>query len=102
MFNNPIRAPRPRLTLRILGFACADIFGLTALAIGATWFIENRPAVLATFPGSMAEAVVCSASGLVLMVWGVVNVLKEMAKQAPEMQEKYTRYVADRQNAFKK
>jgi hypothetical protein len=29
-------------------------------------------------------------------------VLKEMAKQAPEMQEKYTRYVADRQNAFKK
>lgn len=99
---NPIRAPRPRLTLRILGFACADIFGLTTLAIGATWFIDKKPAVLATFPGSMAEAIVCSAGGIVVMTWGVINVLKELSKQAPEMQEKYARYVADRQNAYKK
>lgn len=94
---NPSRSPRPKLTWRIFSYACADIFGLTVLAISATWFIDYRPAVLATFPGNMAEAIVGSVAGFVVMFWGVAHVLRELAKQAPEMQKKYAAYAAERQ-----
>ena len=99
---NPTRAPRPRLTLRILGYACADIFGLTTLAIGATWFIDKKPTVLASFPTNMLEAGICAIGGLVVMFWGVVHVLQELAKQAPEMQAKYERYAAEKRGYMPK
>ena len=88
------RPPRPRLTGRIFAYALADVFGLTCVAIGASWFAAGKGAVLANFPTSTAEAVACTLGGVVVMIWSVSRILREIAKQAPEMQAKYDAYLA--------
>ena len=88
------RPPRPRLTLRIFVFALADVFGLACLAIGASWFIAHRPLFLQGFPASLAEAVTCTAGGLAIMVWAVLRILGEIARQGPELQARYGAYIA--------
>lgn len=94
MFNSRLRPPRPRLTGRILFYALADVFGLSCVAIGASWFVERKGAILANFPTSVAEAVACTAGGVVVMIWAVARILGELAKQAPEMKAKYDDYIA--------
>ena len=88
------RAPRPRLTGRIFGYAMIDVFGLTCVGIGASWFAAGKGAIFANFPGSTAEAVACIAGGVVVMIWAVSRILREIARQAPEMQAKYDAYIA--------
>lgn len=94
MLNNPLRPPRPRLTGPIFLYAMADVFGLSCVGIGASWFAAGKGAILANFPASAAEAVVCTAGGIVVMIWSVARILREIAKQAPEMQERYDAYIA--------
>ena len=93
MLNNPLRAPRPTLTGPIFGYALIDVFGLSCVGIGASWFAAGKGAILANFPTSTAEAVACTAGGAAVMVWAVSRILREIAKQAPEMQAKYERYI---------
>lgn len=88
------RPPRPRLTLRILAYAQADVFGLACVSIGASWFVAGKGAILAGFPSSLAEAVACTAGGVVVMLWAVARILREIAKQNPEMQARYRQYIA--------
>ena len=88
------RPPRPRLTLRIFIFALADVFGLACLAIGASWFVAHRPLFLRGFPANLAEAVACTAGGLAVMVWAVLRILGEIARQGPELQARYGAYIA--------
>lgn len=88
------RPPRPRLTGRIFAYALADVFGLTCVAIGASWFAAGKGAILANFPASTAEAVVCIVGGVTLMIWSVARILRELAKQAPEMRARYDAYIA--------
>ena len=88
------RAPRPRLTGRIFGYAMIDVFGLTCVGIGASWFAAGKGAILTNFPSSTAEAVACTLGGIVIMIWSVSRILREIAKQAPEMQAKYDAYIA--------
>jgi len=38
--------------------------------------------------------VACTAGGAVVMIWAVARILREIAKQAPEMQERYDAYIA--------
>jgi membrane protein implicated in regulation of membrane protease activity len=90
------RPPRPRLTGRIMLYALADIFGLTCVALGGAWFAIGKGAILASFPGSAAEAVAAIAGGAVVMVWAVARILRELALQGPEMQAKYDAYLAAR------
>ena len=90
------RPPRPRLTARIMLYALADIFGLTCVALGAAWFVIGKGAILASFPGSTAEAVAAIAGGVAVMVWAVARILRELARQGPEMQAKYDAYLAAR------
>lgn len=90
----PNRPPRPRLTLRIFAFALADVFGLACLAIGASWFVAHRPLFLRGFPGNLAEAVACAAGGLAVMIWAVLRILGEIARQGPELQARYDAYLA--------
>ena len=90
------RPPRPRLTARIMLYALADIFGLTCVALGAAWFVIGKGAILASFPGSTAEAVAAIAGGVAVMVWSVARILRELARQGPEMQAKYDAYLAAR------
>lgn len=92
------RPPRPRLTLRIAAFALADVFGLSCVGIGASWFAQGKGAVFANFPTSTAEAVACAAGGTAIMFWAAARILGEIAKQAPELQAKYDGYLAARGN----
>ena len=91
---SPIRPPRPSLTWPIFGYAMADVFGLSCVGIGASWFAAGTGAIFANFPTSTAEAVACTAGGVVVMIWAVARILREIAKQAPEMQAKYDAYIA--------
>ena len=88
------RPPRPRLTGRIFAYGMVDVFGLACVAIGASWFAAGKGAILTNFPTSTAEAVACTLGGVVVMIWSVSRILREIAKQAPEMQAKYDAYIA--------
>ncbi len=94
MLNPGIRPPRPRLTGRILAYALVDVFGLSCVGIGASWFAAGKGAILTNFPSSAAEAVACTAGGVAVMIWAVARILREIAKQAPEMQARYDAYNA--------
>lgn len=94
MLNPGIRPPRPRLTGRILAYALVDVFGLSCVGIGASWFAAGKGAILTNFPSSAAEAVACTAGGVAVMIWAVARILREIAKQAPEMQARYDAYIA--------
>jgi len=94
MLNNAMRPPRPRLTGPIFLYALVDVFGLSCVGIGASWFAAGKGAILANFPSSLVEAVACTAGGAAVMIWAVARILREIAKQAPEMQEKYDDYIA--------
>ena len=94
MLNSRLRPPRPRLTGRILLYALADVFGLSCVAIGASWFVEQKGAILANFPTSAVEAVACTAGGVVVMFWAIARILRELAKQSPEMKARYDDYIA--------
>lgn len=87
------RPPRAELTGRIALYALVDVFGLTCVGIGASWFAAGKGAILANFPTSTAEAVVCTAGGAVIMVWAVSRILREISKQGPQMQAKYEAYI---------
>lgn len=91
---NPHRPPRPRLTLAILAYALADVFGLACVAIGGSWFAIGKGLFVANFPNSAVEAVACAAGGLVVLLWAVSRILRELAKQSPEMQARYAAYIA--------
>lgn len=94
MLNNPLRPPRPRLTGPIFLYVMADVFGLSCVGIGGSWFVAHKGAIFANVPNSLAEAVACTAGGVVVMVWSVARILREIAKQAPEMQARYDQYIA--------
>ena len=91
---SPIRPPRPTLTGPIFLYAMIDVFGLSCVGIGASWFAAGKGAIIEYFPTSTAEAVACTAGGAVIMVWAVGRILREIAKQAPQIQAKYYAYIA--------
>lgn len=93
MLKSPLRPPSPRLTTRIFAYAIADVFGLACVAIGASWFASGKGAIVANFPTSIAEAVTCTAGGVVVMFWAAARILREIAKQGDEMQAAYDAYL---------
>lgn len=94
MLKSPLRPPRARLTGPIFVYAIADVFGLACVSIGASWFAAGKGAILSDFPTSTVEAVACTAGGIAVMLWSVARILREIAKQAPEMQAGYDAYIA--------
>ena len=93
MLNPSNRPPRPALTGPILLYALVDMFGLACVAIGASWFARGKGAILADFPTSLVEAVACTAGGVAVMLWAAAHILRELAKQAPEMRAKFDVYL---------
>jgi hypothetical protein len=89
------RPPRPRLTARIATYALADVFGLACVAIGGSWFASGKGAIVAGFPSSLAEAVACTAGGVVVMFWAASRILREIAKQGPELEARYAQYIRE-------
>jgi len=98
MFGS-IRPPRPRLTGRIFVFALADVFGLTCIALGGLWLATGQNVLITSFPKNVAEAVAAIAGGLAVMIWAVAHVLKEIAKQGPELQARYDAMLKERQSS---
>ena len=94
MLNPGIRPPRPRPTGRIFAYALVDVFGLSCVGTAAGGFPAGKGATLANFPPPPAEAVACTAGGAAVMIWAVAHILREIAKQAPEMQARYDAYIA--------
>lgn len=93
MINSQLRPPRAKLTGKIFAYALADVFGLSCVGIGASWFAAGKGAILENFPTSTVEAVACTAGGAVVMLWAVARILREISKQAPEMQGQYDAYI---------
>lgn len=89
-------APRPKLTGKIFLYGLVDIFGLTCVAIGGTWFLEHKPVLLHDFPTSTAEALSCAAGGFAVMIWAVGHIFQEMGKQAPAIEAAFDRQLAER------
>lgn len=94
MINPANRPPRPTLTGPIFLYALVDVFGLACVGIGASWFAAGKGAILANFPTSTVEAAACTAGGIAVMLWAVARILRELARQAPEMQAKFDAYVS--------
>ena len=94
MLNNANRPPRPRLTGPIFWYGMLDVFGLSCVGVGASWFAAGKGAILANFPTSTAEAVTCTLGGAAVMIWAVSRILREISKQSAEMDAKYRAYLA--------
>jgi hypothetical protein len=94
MYNPMHRPPRPRLTGPIIGYALLDVFGLSCVALGASWFASGKGAIIASFPTSTAEAVASLGGGVAVMLWAVSRILRELARQQPEMQARYAEWMA--------
>jgi len=71
-------AGRPRLTLKILGYAVFDMVGMIALATGAVWLARGQSLFIAGFPTTLAEALAAVVGGLALMLWAAAQILREL------------------------
>lgn len=96
MLNSPIRPPRPRLTGKLFLYGLVDVFGLSCVAIGGSWFFAHKPVLFRDFPTSTVEAVACAAGGIAVMIWAVGHIYQEMGKQAPAVQADIDAHVAER------
>ena len=74
---------RPQLTLKILFFAGLDVAGMVVFATGALWLARGQELFVRGFPTSTAEALLLLVGGLLLMVWAVAKILRELIKPAP-------------------
>ncbi len=63
---------------RILAYALADLFGLFCLILGGASLFTPPITILANFPRSTAEAYVCAAGGIVLMLWAMQHLIREI------------------------
>lgn len=63
---------------RILAFALADLFGLFCLFIGTAGVLGKPGMIIANFPRSTAEAWTCAAGGIVVMLWAMSRLLRDI------------------------
>jgi membrane protein implicated in regulation of membrane protease activity len=82
--NRPLK---PKLTRRLMAFMLLDGLGLFAFSLGLASLVAGGPVLFRDFPGSTAEAVVMLASGVVIMLYAVVQVMREMGRQSFEQHE---------------
>ena len=55
---------------------------IVLLCLVPAFFIAGKGAIFSGFPASTAEADACTAGGIVVMLWSVAHILREIAKQA--------------------
>ena len=73
---------RPKLTRRLTFFMLIDGLGLTLFSVGIASLKSGGPVLFANFPTTTAEAVVSLLAGVAIMLYGVVQVMKEIGNQA--------------------
>lgn len=74
--------PRARPSLKIVLFALADAAGMALVATGAFWLLKGEALLLRGFPTTHIEAGLCLGGGLLLMIWSVAGILREILAQA--------------------
>ena len=73
---------KPKLTRRLVLFMLLDGLGLFLFSLGLASLVSGGPVLLRDFPGSTMEAVTVLASGIVIMLYAVVQVMREMGRQS--------------------
>lgn len=69
----------PNRSARLLAYALAALFGLFCLVVGGSWFVLGKGAIVAGFPGSLAEAAACAAGGAAVAVWAAARLRRELS-----------------------
>lgn len=72
---------KPKLTKRLLAFMLLDGLGLFLFSLGLASMVSGGPVLFRDFPGSTMEAVTVLAAGVVIMLYAVVQVMREMGRQ---------------------
>lgn len=78
-----MKTPPRQPPLRLLRYLLVDLFGFLCVALGVAWFAGGDGVILDSFPRSTAEAVASTGGGLVLMVWAIGRILRELGRLAP-------------------
>ena len=73
---------RARPNLKIILLALADAAGMVLFASGAFWLWKTQHLIFRAFPNSDIEAGLCLGGGLLLMVWSVAGILREILAHA--------------------
>jgi len=72
---------KPKLTRRLALFMLLDGLGLFLFSLGLASLVSEGPVLFKDFPSSTIEAVTVLLSGIVIMLYGVGQVMQEMARQ---------------------
>lgn len=76
--NLPSQPTRSRRVVRIAAYAAADLFGMFCLFVGVSGLL-GQPSMLAdNFPRSTAEAYIAAAGGVLVMLWAMSRILREI------------------------
>ena len=75
-------APRRRLTPKVLGYLLCDVVGMVLFAMGALWLLRGLPLFSRSFPSTNAEAAAALVGGLLLMIFSITRLLREMIVHA--------------------
>lgn len=73
-----MKAMRLRLTPKVLAYIACDVLGIALFSSGTLWLIRGVPLFFRGFPVTKAEAFIALSGGLVLMVYAIARLLREM------------------------
>lgn len=73
---------RPRITAWIVLYALIDVLGMLLFSTGVMWLARRQGLFLHDFPQGFPDALAVTLAGLVLMVWAVSRILRELLKSA--------------------
>ena len=72
---------KPKLTGRLLAFMLLDGLGLFLFSLGLASLVSEGPVLFRDFPTNTIEAVTVLAAGMVIMLYAVVQAMREMGIQ---------------------
>ena len=73
-----MKTMRLRLTPKVLAYIACDVLGIVLFSSGSLWLIRGLPLFFRDFPATKAEAFIALGGGLVLMVYAIARLLREM------------------------
>lgn len=80
--DNP-QALRLRLSRAIVRWVLVDLGGLVLLLLGGLWLVAGLQ-IVPGFPSSGGQAWFCIALGFALMLYAIVEILKEFLTHRPQ------------------
>lgn len=78
---------KPKLTWRLVKYMLIDCLGLALFSIGLASLMSGGPVLIPNFPSNKIEAVTVMLAGIVIAIYAVGQVMREMASQRPQPPE---------------